>query len=99
MTPLEFLESDEYEIEFGWLNKVYWGKLNEKKSKIKLNLDLMIAEIFVHEFTHYLFPDRDEEAVWKSTFRRIKRMSAKEIQTLAWRIWQKGIVYDETAGV
>ena len=77
----EFL--DDYEIEFGWVNKNAYGIIDPQQGVVVINIILMIAETFLHEFYHYKFPEASEAEVEGMARERVKNMTVPEIYDLA----------------
>ena len=49
----EFLESQEYDIRFNYINRETDAQIDHVKKEIIFNLPLFLASCLVHEFIHY----------------------------------------------
>lgn len=92
---MDFIEGQEYEILIGWLGKNHYGAIDPEKYRICINLHLLIAETFIHEFLHDKYPKLSEEEIIKKTDRKIKRLKVSEImeitkQVMIYSTTQKG---------
>ena len=79
----DFFESGEYEIFFGWINKNTFGNIDPSKEEILINIYLFIADIFVHEFLHYKYPQLSEKKIKKKTKKFLNRLTISDIKKMA----------------
>ena len=83
---IEFLNSNEYEIQIRWINKFTCGIIDNKKEIIVINLWLMIADTMIHEFLHYKYPKASEREILAKTFKKLNRLTVKQIYDLAVKV-------------
>jgi hypothetical protein len=82
MNIQEFIESGEYKIRFGWLNKSTYGIIDREKEEIILNVVLLTTEVMVHEYLHWKTQSDDEKFIEKKTDQTVKRMTVQELHEL-----------------
>lgn len=78
-----FFENSELNISFGWINKSTFGIFDPSKEKIIINIYLSIADIFIHEFLHYKYPQLSEKKIKKKTENFLNRLTVPEIKKMA----------------
>ncbi|MCF7835812.1 MAG: hypothetical protein K9M15_01695 [Candidatus Marinimicrobia bacterium] len=83
---LKLVENDDYKIEFRWIDKKTFASIESEKSRISINLNLIITYMFTHEILHSEYPKVKETFVEKKTEEFIDKMTVKEIKKLARRI-------------
>lgn len=76
----EFIE--DYEIVFRWIDKNTFGLIDQEKNRVIINLYLFIAETFLHEYYHNVFPMKDERFVEDKAIKKIHKMKIGEIKEL-----------------
>ncbi len=70
-------------LKFGWIDKSTFGRVIFDTEVITINLDLFIADVFIHERLHLQHQDWSEVRVIRETRKRIDRMTVKEIKGVA----------------
>ena len=70
---------NEYDLFFRWIDKKTYGLLEEDKQRITINVELMVLEVFLHEYLHYRYPKWGERRVEKETIRRMNRMTVRDM--------------------
>jgi len=80
---INFIEKQEFEILIGWLSKNHFGAIDREKDRICINLHLLIAETFIHEFLHYKYPKLSEEKIIQKTDKKITRLKVAEIKKIS----------------
>lgn len=70
----------ENDLFFEFINKQTYGMMDWGKDRISINLDLLIVEVFLHEYIHWKNPDWSEKKVEKETNRRLNRMTILEMK-------------------
>ena len=80
---LDFLNGGECEIRIGWINKFTFGAVDLQDNIIMINLALMIADIYIHEFLHIKYPFATEKEILAKTSKKLNRLTVKQIQDLA----------------
>jgi hypothetical protein len=81
---------EEYDLFFRWIDKQTYGLIEETKQVITINLELMVLEVFLHEYLHYRYPNWSERRVERETFRRIKKMPIRDINRYCHLIFKYG---------
>lgn len=92
---MEFLESREYEVHFGYLNKTTDAQIDREAQKININLPLYLATCFIHEFIHHKngWDDREGERKTRRLEAAVlKKLTDGQINALGWRILEHWIV-------
>jgi len=82
----------ENELFFEFIDKTTYGMMDWTKEKISINLDLLIVEVFLHEYIHWRNPDWSEKKVSKETDRRLNRMTIREMKKYCRYICKKGVL-------
>jgi hypothetical protein len=85
--PLKHLRT--HKLAFRWLDKTTLGQINFESKEISLNLALMVASVYIHETIHADHPDWSEARVTRAEEDRMRRMTVKEIHTLARRLLRR----------
>jgi len=80
---MEYLEKGDYKIQFSWINKRTFGRVEPCKEAIVINFELHLVETYIHEYLHQEYSYLEEEVVEQKTKRIISRMKKEEILTLA----------------
>lgn len=90
---LEFIESRECEIVFRWIDKKTEGKMNVEKEIICLNLHLMIASAFLHEYFHYIKDSngKSEAEIEAQVDKFLKSLRVGQIQQIAHKVMEFGV--------
>jgi hypothetical protein len=85
MRPMEFIKEkgNNYEVRFAWIDKSTAGKIEQEECVIIINLQLMVAHTFVHEWLHDKYPKMSEKKIQDKTKRYINRMKVSDIELLA----------------
>jgi|TARA_Y100000031_G_C8083319_1_gene320701 hypothetical protein len=83
---LEFINSGEYRIEADWISKNTFAHIVPLENLIVLNITLLVAEAFVHEYMHDKYPYLSEKAIIKKTTRMMNRMTVPQIHTVAQKV-------------
>lgn len=76
---IDFIESQEYELEYCWLTKDVEGVICLDTQVIAINICLLVVGTFIHEYLHYKYPELEEEDIIDKTERYIKRLTKKEL--------------------
>lgn len=79
---LEFLESRECEVNFGWLGKNTFGQLDYEKDVITINILLLLAATYIHECLHYLYSEKSEEEICEMTNKALNRLPVSLIKKI-----------------
>ncbi len=88
---IDFIESGSHEIKIGWIDKNTFGFLNNRDDVICLNLFLLIADTFIHEYMHYKYQEfctgmnyeEEEKFVNEKTKNKILKMKIGEIMEIS----------------
>ena len=84
---------DSLDIKFCFINKNTHGTFNRQTNKIKLNLETMVVEVFLHEVMHSIHPlldrEEDEEIIDELTFRVWKRLTTQQIRAVAKKLLER----------
>lgn len=80
---IEFVESNDYDICWDWIDKNSYGAIDEKKLVIRINLDLFITTTTLHEWLHEQFPQKTEQQILKMEDYIINKLTVKQIKKLA----------------
>lgn len=78
-----------YDVEIGWISKKIEGEIDHTKEKIILNLDLLIAGVFVHEWLHNENPTDEESVIWEKTEKVLSRLKVEEIKMITQTILKR----------
>jgi hypothetical protein len=74
---------NECELFFRWIDRRTYGIIEWDKERITINIELLIVEVFVHEYLHWRFPEKGERWIEKETNRRLERMTLKQMSKYA----------------
>ena len=88
---MKFLNYDSHTVKVGWIDKRTFASLNRNKDEICVNVFLLIAEAFIHEYMHHKYDVvtqnmklKDEEKfIDIKTKRKLSRMKVGEIMEIA----------------
>ncbi len=84
-----FLIEREFEVVFDWIDKNSDGEINDEKEEIIINLDRLVAKVFLHEYMHHSHPEEDDEdKIEKMACDRLNRMGVEEIKSMAKKLMQ-----------
>lgn len=65
-------------LKFGWIDKNTFGLYTHATKNVKINIALIIVEVFLHEAMHEQYPNATEKQVKEKTVRKLARLSIKE---------------------
>ena len=82
MTPQQFLQEGEYDIEFAFINKLVYGDCNFNKCRIRINVVSLVVQCFLHEYHHAIDPRAGEATVEERANESMRRMTVKQIHQL-----------------
>jgi hypothetical protein len=80
---MDFLESEDYETVFRWIDKSTYGQADFDKHLISINVYWAVADTLIHEYLHAKHPKWTEERVRNRTSEIIRKMTVEEIITMA----------------
>ena len=82
--------ADSLTIKVGWIRKNTHGTANLQTNEIRLNVETMVAEVFIHEVMHLVHPMlnrvEDESVINELTVRTWERLTTPQIKALAKKI-------------
>ena len=73
-------------VKYQWLNKQTYGSCDLNTGEIYINLDLFIADTFIHEWLHIQYPRASERWVEKKTKQVVESMIVADIKTLVRKV-------------
>lgn len=81
MTPLEWLESEGWTVEFDWIDKNTLGMCHFDTQRIRISIKALVVQCFLHEYYHAR-ENTSSERVEQMAWRKLSRMTLKEIDEL-----------------
>jgi hypothetical protein len=86
----EFIK--EVDLFFSFISKQTYGIINFEKDTVVINIDLLLVEVFIHEYIHWLHNDWSEKRVEKATTRKINRMTVMQIKQVCRFICKNAVI-------
>jgi len=82
MKLIDWLKSRDYDLRLRWIDKNTQAEINYLDEVIRINLELVLAQIVTHEFLHDRYPDLEEKEIIRKTYKHIQRMKVSEIKAV-----------------
>jgi len=79
---IKFITEEPFDIRVGWINKNTFGDISYYPMKIRINIELLVVDTFIHEVMHEEHPEDTEGEIIKRTRKAIDRMTVKEIKRI-----------------
>jgi len=84
---IEELDDDGYVIKLDWITKHIEGQIDFDNKLLKINVDLILVQVFLHEYAHYKYPAiKSEKVIDEKALKILRRMTKKQIKILAYKI-------------
>ncbi len=82
MNIYDKLKKEGWTIEVGWIGRNTFGDCSHDRERIRINVQLLVVETFLHEWYHARNEDWSEAKVEKATYKRLQHMTISEFEEL-----------------
>lgn len=84
---LDFIENAGFRYVYSWIDKKTYAMVDHEDKVIVINMELIVADMFLHEYFHSKYSRLGEEEIIKKTSNKLKRLKVSKIQLIAEKIF------------